>query len=416
MGRCNGGGGRRTGGGGFQEGQCTGKKTGKTGHGRNSDHAPVQREQQRFDKTGKPLNYGPFRNGYYVADKKPQAQAQAVGIAAEQVAALSLLASEQAAAGAVLAQEHAPPPNGGTSFGAAGGAGSSAGATSSASSSIAAIATAKEKKKKAPPAAIGSAHEMSAAQRKESERLTAAQAALDAAPEHAKMRQTRARLPAFESRAAVVEAVRAAPSLVICGETGCGKSTQVPQYILEDAVTAGTGAACTILIAQPRRVAAISLAERVAAERGEAVGESVGYSIRHEGAHSKGATRLLFCTTGVILRRLQEDSNLHGVSHVIMDEAHERTADGDFLLMVLKQLLVSLRRGAASSASSSSTPGGAGLCPCAACGLLVFAIVVLALSLSLSPLTLAFSPSLLPICASVCVACRRPAPTFGSSS
>ena len=68
---------------------------------------------------------------------------------------------------------------------------------------------------------------------------------------------------------------------------------------------AGRGAMCTVLIAQPRRVAAISLAERVAAERGEAVGVSVGYSIRHEAVASGATTRLLFCTTGVILRRLQ---------------------------------------------------------------------------------------------------------------
>ena len=95
----------------------------------------------------------------------------------------------------------------------------------------------------------------------------------------------------------------------------------------------------TVLIAQPRRVAAISLAERVAAERGEALGQTVGYSIRHEGAHSATTTRLLFCTTGVILRRLQEDPLLVGVSHVVVDEAHERTSDGDFLLMVLRRLL-----------------------------------------------------------------------------
>ena len=180
---------------------------------------------------------------------------------------------------------------------------------------------------------------MSAAQKKESERLAAAQSALDASPTHERMRATRANLPAHGSRTALLEAARASQSLVICGETGCGKSTQVPQYLLEEAIAAGTGAACTVLIAQPRRVAAISLAERVAAERGEAVGETVGYSIRHEGVHSAASTRLLFCTTGVILRRLQEDPSLAGVSHVVVDEAHERTADGDFLLMVLRRLL-----------------------------------------------------------------------------
>ena len=180
---------------------------------------------------------------------------------------------------------------------------------------------------------------LSAAQVRESEKLQQAQEALDASSGHATMRQTRSRLPALGSREELLSALRGSPSLVVCGETGCGKSTQVPQYILEDAVAAGRGGACTVLIAQPRRVAAISLAERVAAERGEAVGQSVGYSIRHEAVASAASTRLLFCTTGVILRRLQEDPRLLGVSHVVLDEAHERTADGDFLLMVLRRTL-----------------------------------------------------------------------------
>ena len=79
----------------------------------------------------------------------------------------------------------------------------------------------------------------------------------------------------------------------------------MPQYILEEMSAAGRGGACMVLVAQPRRVAAISLAQRVAAERGEPVGRTVGYSIRLESKMSK-ETRLLFCTTGVILRRLQE--------------------------------------------------------------------------------------------------------------
>ena len=76
------------------------------------------------------------------------------------------------------------------------------------------------------------------------------------------MRAVRAGLPAFASRAAVLEAVSSSQALVICGETGCGKSTQVPQYLLEEAVQGGRGAACTVLIAQPRRVAAMTAAAR----------------------------------------------------------------------------------------------------------------------------------------------------------
>ena len=105
-------------------------------------------------------------------------------------------------------------------------------------------------------------------------------------------------------QAEILAALREHQVLVISGETGCGKTTQVPQFILDDAIRAGCGGACNIVCTQPRRVAAIGVADRVASERLERVGESVGYSIRMEqrrGPH----TRLLFCTTGILLRRLQ---------------------------------------------------------------------------------------------------------------
>jgi HrpA-like RNA helicase len=81
-------------------------------------------------------------------------------------------------------------------------------------------------------------------------------------------------------------------------------ATQVPQFLLEEAVAAGGGGACNIVCTQPRRISAIGVAERVAAERGERVGESVGYSIKGEQRQS-AHTRLLFCTVGILLRRLQ---------------------------------------------------------------------------------------------------------------
>ena len=90
------------------------------------------------------------------------------------------------------------------------------------------------------------------------------------------MRESRRSLPMWQWRSRVLEAVSSHQTVLVCGETGCGKSTQVPQFLLEEAVAAGSGAACSVLVLQPRRVAAVSLAARVAAERCEAVGEGAG--------------------------------------------------------------------------------------------------------------------------------------------
>lgn len=91
--------------------------------------------------------------------------------------------------------------------------------------------------------------------------------------------------------------------LVVSGETGCGKTTQLPQYILEEEISSLRGASCNIICTQPRRISAISVAARISAERGEELGETVGYQIRLESNRS-AQTRLLFCTTGVLLRQL----------------------------------------------------------------------------------------------------------------
>ena len=148
----------------------------------------------------------------------------------------------------------------------------------------------------------------------------------------------RERLPAWGAREALVKAVGGSQVTVVTGQTGCGKSTQVPQFILDAADEAGRGGECSIVCTQPRRISAVSLATRVAYERCEEVGTCVGYHV-HLRAVRSAATRLLFCTTGILLRRLQGDAGLRGVTCVIVDEVHERDIDTDFLLAVLKRMI-----------------------------------------------------------------------------
>ncbi|KAB1201160.1 ATP-dependent RNA helicase DHX36 [Morella rubra] len=148
----------------------------------------------------------------------------------------------------------------------------------------------------------------------------------------------REKLPAFKVRSEFLKAVAENQVLVVSGETGCGKTTQLPQFILEEEISRLHGADCSIMCTQPRRISAISVAARIASERGATLGETVGYQIRLESKRS-AQTRLLFCTTGVLLRQLVQDPELTGVSHLIVDEIHERGMNEDFLLIILRDLL-----------------------------------------------------------------------------
>lgn len=148
----------------------------------------------------------------------------------------------------------------------------------------------------------------------------------------------REKLPAFKVKAEFLKAVAENQVLVVSGETGCGKTTQLPQFILEEEISSLRGADCNIICTQPRRISAISVAARISSERGESLGETVGYQIRLESKRS-ARTRLLFCTTGVLLGQLVQDPNLHGVSHLLVDEIHERGMNEDFLLIILRDLL-----------------------------------------------------------------------------
>uniref|UniRef100_A0A672ZR70 RNA helicase n=1 Tax=Sphaeramia orbicularis TaxID=375764 RepID=A0A672ZR70_9TELE len=142
-------------------------------------------------------------------------------------------------------------------------------------------------------------------------------------------------LPVFERQEEIVQLIRENRVVLVVGETGSGKTTQIPQFLLDDC--SRNGEPCRIFCTQPRRLAAIAVAERVAAERGECVGQTVGCWISFE---VSPMTLLTFCTSGVFLRTLMAgDVSLTTVTHVIVDEVHERDGLTDFLLTKMRDLL-----------------------------------------------------------------------------
>ena len=161
------------------------------------------------------------------------------------------------------------------------------------------------------------------------------------------MRSTRNSLPVYTRAADILSHIQENEVIICMATTGSGKTTQVPQLILDDYISRGTGASCNIICTQPRRLAAISVAQRVAKERGENVGRgSIGYQVRFEAKLPEPHGSLTFCTTGIFLKRMQsalQDNGppgyLDDVTHVVVDEVHERDVDTDLLLVVLKRLL-----------------------------------------------------------------------------
>ncbi|XP_060623658.1 ATP-dependent DNA/RNA helicase DHX36 isoform X2 [Anolis sagrei] len=155
------------------------------------------------------------------------------------------------------------------------------------------------------------------------------------------MQRFREKLPSYGMRKELVNLINSSQVTVISGETGCGKTTQVTQFILDDYIDRGKGSSCRIVCTQPRRISAISVAERVAAERAEACGNgrSTGYQIRLESRLPRRQGSILYCTTGIVLQWLQSDKQLSSVSHVILDEIHERNLQSDVLMTIIKDLL-----------------------------------------------------------------------------
>ncbi|KAL3861033.1 hypothetical protein ACJMK2_007124 [Sinanodonta woodiana] len=159
-------------------------------------------------------------------------------------------------------------------------------------------------------------------------------------PKYQQMQIIRRSLPSYKMKDGILDVIRNNQCVVISGETGCGKTTQVPQFILDDHIQRGLGSHCRVLCTQPRRISAFSvsqvlLSKYVLTERAEVCCISSGYMIKL----SRPQGSILFCTTGILLKFLESDPLLERASHIILDEIHERDLQSDFLMIILKDLL-----------------------------------------------------------------------------
>lgn len=144
-------------------------------------------------------------------------------------------------------------------------------------------------------------------------------------------------LPIFQMRNEILKTIANHQIVIVSSETGSGKTTQIPQYILEEMCLKRKQ--CKIICTQPRRISTVGVAERVAEERRDIVGRSVGYHIRLEQKYGP-QTNLIYCTIGVMLRILMNGLEaLKNITHLIIDEIHERDRLSDFLLICLKKAL-----------------------------------------------------------------------------
>ncbi|KAL1595678.1 hypothetical protein SLS60_009367 [Paraconiothyrium brasiliense] len=161
----------------------------------------------------------------------------------------------------------------------------------------------------------------------------------------AELRNARAALPMSHYSSKVLDIVSSNVYSIIVGATGSGKTTQVPQIILDDAIRRFEAGNCNVICTQPRRLAATSVARRVATERGESLGQSVGYQVRADSKLPQLGGSITYSTTGLLLERLKWDADdvMDNATHLIIDEVHERDTSIDFLLIVLKKA-ISTRR------------------------------------------------------------------------
>lgn len=148
--------------------------------------------------------------------------------------------------------------------------------------------------------------------------------------------EVRQLLPIYQHKDKIVDYIRKNQVVIIIGETGSGKSTQIPQFLMQESKG-------QIAVTQPRRVAAASLAARVSDEFGCMLGQEVGYLVRFASIISR-QTKLRYLTDGMLLREIMLDQTLSKYSEIIIDEAHERTILTDLILGFLKNLIISNKR------------------------------------------------------------------------
>ncbi|KAL1501953.1 hypothetical protein ABEB36_007176 [Hypothenemus hampei] len=153
------------------------------------------------------------------------------------------------------------------------------------------------------------------------------------------MAKEKIKLPITDFKDSFIQLLSKHNCIIVEGKPGCGKSSRVPQYILESWIHQDREALCRIAVTQPRRIAAISLANRVSNERDEPVGHIVGYQVRLQANFQAKTGRIVYCTTGILLRHLQTDPLLRKFSHIVLDEAHERDVNTDLLMNLLKRAL-----------------------------------------------------------------------------
>ncbi|CAL4063349.1 unnamed protein product, partial [Meganyctiphanes norvegica] len=156
----------------------------------------------------------------------------------------------------------------------------------------------------------------------------------DEATKRSKIKKQRNSLPVFAVREELLRLIRENSVVIIVGETGSGKTTQLTQYLHEDGYSKLGTIACT----QPRRVAAMSVAKRVSDEMATKLGDEVGYAIRFEDCTSE-KTMIKYMTDGILLRESLRESDLENYSAIIMDEAHERSLNTDVLFGLLREMV-----------------------------------------------------------------------------